>query len=46
MRFAYWSAEKNSIYKITKEMKKEYWDIIGDKCVMNNACNFLNGMDC
>ena len=38
MRFAGSSA--------TKHMRKEYQDVIGDKCVRNNACNLLTGMNC
>ena len=37
MRFAGSSA--------TKHMRKEYQDVI-DKCVRNNACNLLTGMNC
>lgn len=38
MRFADSSA--------TKHTRKEYQNDIGDKCVRNNACNLLTGMNC
>lgn len=46
MRFADWSTRKNDFYKIIKQMKKQYQDVVGDKCDINNTCNLLARMDC
>ena len=38
-RFADLRAGKTDVFKIAKQMRKENQDVIGDKCVMNDAGN-------